>query len=203
MISIALIAIVIMGAALGGLLMANVLAIDQHWQYVPLATVTMGGADTFATVQIPDEIIQPDIQLNVKDARKSTVMTWEIQEFLISTDNAIAALDVSDDTDQLVSWEVISDGGREAGVPVALSGLTDEDWVAGEDTTLTMDVVGGSGAATSIHQLALQRYPLPQDWSDGQPWGLMLTQNHYHFQIDSIGTGATMTRNLGMRARRV
>lgn len=183
--------------------MTNVLETDQHYQYVPLVTVTQGSPDAFATAQIPDEIVQPDISINTKDVGKSTVTTWEVQEFIRSIRNPLGTMDPLDDTDILFEWQIVSDGDREADGPTAIIELDNEDWVAGERLFLALDVVGGTGGGVTQHDWAIRRYEMPKDESDGQSWGFILTQNHYHASIDSANTTATMTVDFGMRARRV
>lgn len=190
--------------AFGILLMLNIelIASDQHPQWVPLASLTMENADEFTTVQIADSLIQPKITLDIDNPKRSTVITYEVHKWLAQYERPDLSLDPVDDADVRIMWAVTRDGSKEPSPETAIVDSSSADWVVGEDFLIALDIIGGTGGG-AIETHGLREMPNMPYWLEGGNYYPVLTANHYHFSIDSTASLSAMTCHLSLYGRLV
>jgi len=215
--------ILLVAALIAATMMARLLVIDEHFGHVDFGFVVEGSADAFASEQITDAIIAPDVviddKLFIKDGSLTIldVLVWDIRTWdvfsnyspdVIGGEGAVQSMDsgiVADNTIE-ASLAPTSDALAQHTFPGGSLGTS-----AGSQNTRFVDRfnffqhANEENAAGEIN-MPFSRQVIrhhPGYMVDDVTWFKLLTAAHYHHWIDSNATGGTQTVYLGANARRV
>ncbi len=184
---------------------------DQHYQLVPIGTLTESAANTFTTSPInttgdmtavmtsQQNGVGVEMVVNGFGKGKHGLSVWDVKEFVVAP---LGGVDVDAGDNQLDY--AISFGDAPTTSPPVPSSSEATGWVMGNRIISDNQEVSAVGEIFAIQKVFSDgRWAMPQEIIGGDSVHYLMTEEDYHVSVLGTGQAAATALTMAMYARRV